>query len=108
MLYKEKFVRPSGSALKPDAPCQEFGSFSDLHAVFGVPRSSAYLHLKRGNFRSRLIGGRRLIDFQSVREFFANAPENPSLERLRLLKKAARASVKARKANAATKQQAVD
>jgi hypothetical protein len=62
-----------------------FGRFDDLHRLYGISRSMAYVLLKEGSIRSRLIkpkGGSRsklrLIDFSSVREYLAQSPETPS------------------------------
>jgi hypothetical protein len=78
---------------------KEFGTFGDVRAGWSMARSTTYNHLKNGDFKSRSIGGRRLIDLQSVRDYFASAPDNYKSSRLRVrqMKKAARASVKARR-----------
>ena len=82
---------------------KRWGTFNDLRNGFSVPRSTAHIRLKTGDFKSRYMGNRRLIDLDSVREFFANAPSKPCNKKVRQMRKAARASVKARKAIAAAK-----
>ena len=61
-----------------------FGRFSELRRLYGIPRSSAYILLNEGKIKSRIVKmkgsrtGIRLIDFQSVRQFLAAAPEQPA------------------------------
>ena len=85
---------------------KEFGTFGDVRAAWSLARSTTYNHLKNGDFKSRLIGGRRLIDLRSVRDYFENAPGNYKSSRLRVrqMKQAARASVQARRETAKQKE----
>jgi hypothetical protein len=59
----------------------EYGRIADLDRIFGIKRSTAYVLLGEGKIKSRLVRhkgsttGTRLIDFNSVREFLAAAPE---------------------------------
>jgi hypothetical protein len=61
-----------------------FGRFPDLERIFGIKRGTAYALINEGKIRSRIVRrkgcayGMRLIDFDSVREFLANAPDEPS------------------------------
>jgi hypothetical protein len=81
---------------------KEWGTFTDVRNGWSVPRSTSYLRLKDGTFKSKIIGGRRLIHLDSVREYFENASGNYKSSRLRLrqMKHAAKASVKKRKQKA--------
>ncbi len=74
-----------------------FGSFADLRRLCSISRSSAYGLLESGKIKSRYIGGKRYIDFESVRRLFAKAPQKPSEEVCSVMKKRARDSVEARK-----------
>ena len=74
-----------------------FGSFSDLRRLCRIPRSSAYGLLESGEIKSRYVGGKRYIDFESVRQFFAKAPQQPSKKLCREMKKRARSSAKKRR-----------
>ena len=62
----------------------EFGRLDDLDRKFGIRRSAAYALLNEGKIKSRIVRlngsntGIRLIDFNSVRQFLAGAPEKPS------------------------------
>ena len=64
----------------------EYGRIADLDRIFGIRRSTAYLLLNEGKIKSRLVRhkgsttGTRLIDFNSVREFLAAAPEKTPVE----------------------------
>jgi hypothetical protein len=60
---------------------KEFGRLSDLDRIFGIKRSTAYVLIGEGKIRSKIVRpkdshvGLRLIDFSSVREFLAAAPD---------------------------------
>jgi hypothetical protein len=81
--------------------CIAFGTFGDLRHCSRVPRSTAYVHLRKGDFKSRRIGGRRLIDFESVRAFFEKAPTKPPKGVVGTMKKRAAVSARKRKRAAA-------
>jgi hypothetical protein len=82
-----------------------FGRFADLHRIYGIPRSTAYILINQGLIKSRYVrpkgsrGGIRLIDFNSVREFLARAPERPSAKVSREMTRRAFASADARAKN---------
>ena len=55
----------------------EYGDYSDLRVVFGLRKSFAYKRVLAGDFKTVEIRepgksrGKRLIDFDSVRQFLA-------------------------------------
>lgn len=80
-----------------------WGSFNRLEARYGIPRSSAYQHIENGDFRSRLVGNRRLIDFRSVDAYLEKCPERPSRKVSRAMTINAFKSADARAQKAKTK-----
>jgi hypothetical protein len=62
----------------------EYGRLADLEQRFGIKRSTAYALIEQGKIKSRYVrpkgsrSGVRLIDFQSVRELLAAAPQKPT------------------------------
>jgi hypothetical protein len=63
----------------------EYGRIDDASRRFGFRRSMIYVLLQQGLIKSRIVRpkgstgtGIRLIDFNSIREFLAGAPEKPS------------------------------
>jgi hypothetical protein len=83
----------------------EFGRFTDLERKFGIKRSTAYALIQQGKIKSRYVrlkgsrAGVQLIDFQSVRELLATAPEKPTAAVEREMYERALASVAKRAAN---------
>jgi hypothetical protein len=51
-----------------------YGTLSTLKKLCGVSRSTAYQWIEEGKIISKLIGGRRYIDFRSVEKLFDEAP----------------------------------
>jgi hypothetical protein len=74
----------------------EFGTFPEFTRVFAIPRSTGYLLLRDGKIRSRYVGTRRLIDFNSVRQYLAAAPEEPTEEISGKMKQRAKISAEKR------------
>lgn len=54
-----------------------WGTFADLEHRYRIPRSTGYAHLANGDFRSKRVHGRRLIDMRSVEAFLNRCPERP-------------------------------
>jgi hypothetical protein len=71
----------------------EYGRLADLDRVFSIKRSTAYVLLAKGKIKSRLVrhkrssSGIRLIDFASVRDFLAGAPEETTNQIIQRLKR---------------------
>ena len=59
----------------------EYARPGEIQALFGICRTSVYELIAAGTFRSVRMGGRRLVDLQSVRKHLESLPSGAAQPR---------------------------